>query len=232
MERRDFESEIRIELKGDDNSADKIYGTAAIFYREGEEGTQYDLAGYGLPGVKERIMPGAFNLALGRTQGGTQQKKADVYAAVNHDPSQVFARTSAGTLSVWQDESGLHYEAQPAPTTIGRDAVANAQAGNFGGSSFAFKVAEKNGERWTKDGDTEVREILKIDALVDVSPVTTPAYKSTDVSARQAQEIRESYETWKGGDQESDDTVTRENNEYDEEYEKRLLVTMLMLNMK
>jgi len=90
----------------------------------------------------------------------------------------------------------LHYEATPAATTVGKDAIENARAGNFGGSSFAFSVA-KGGDKWTRDGDVEVREIHKIDALIDVSPVTAPAYKATSVNARSAEECRASYDAWK-----------------------------------
>ena len=63
MERRLLESEVRVEGTG---SKKKITGTAAVFYREGDAGTEYDLAGYGMPGVKERIMPGAFKRGLGK----------------------------------------------------------------------------------------------------------------------------------------------------------------------
>ena len=193
MERRLLESEVRVKGTG---SKKKITGTAAVFYREGDAGTEYDLAGYGMPGVKERIMPGAFKRALGRNQGGTKDRGQDVYAAINHDPSLVFARTKAKTLKLSVDDNGLHYEATPSDTTAGRDALANVEAGNFGGSSFAFQVA-KNGETWRMDGKTEVREIHKVDAIVDVSPVTTPAYRSTTVNARAAEEARASYEQWK-----------------------------------
>tara|TARA_Y100000593_G_scaffold19572_2_gene39181 strand:+ start:3323 stop:4189 length:867 start_codon:yes stop_codon:yes gene_type:complete len=192
MERRLCEQEVRLTSDGEKN---KITGTAVVFYREGEKGTEYDLAGYGLPGVKERIMPGALKRVLGRSQGGTLDRNQDVYAAVNHSPDLVFARTTAGTLKLSVDDEGLHYEATPAATTVGKDAIENARAGNFGGSSFAFSVA-KGGDKWTKDGETEVREIHKIDALVDVSPVTAPAYKATSVNARSAEECRASYNQW------------------------------------
>lgn len=193
MERRLLKSEVRVEREG---SNKKIRGTAAVFYREGNKGTEYDLAGYGMPGVKERIMPGAFKRALGRGQGGNKDRGQDVYAAINHDPSLVFARTKAKTLRLSVDDTGLHYEAKPSDTSSGRDAIAHVEAGNFGGSSFAFQVA-KNGEKWRMDGKTEVREIHKVEAIIDVSPVTTPAYEATSVNARSATDARASYEQWK-----------------------------------
>ena len=191
MERRVLPTEVRVS-----GNKKQLRGTAAVTYIPGDRSTEYDLASYGLPGVKERIMPGAFKRALGRGQGGTQDRKRDVYAAINHDPSLVFARVKAGTLKVTADENGLHYVASPSDTSSGRDALAHATAGNFGGSSFAFVVSPK-GERWRKDGDTEVREIHQIDEIVDVSPVTTPAYRATSVDARCAADTRASYEQWK-----------------------------------
>ena len=193
MERRLLESEVRVSKDG---SKKKITGTAAVFYRDGDTGTEYDLAGYGMPGVKERIMPGAFKRALGRGQGGNKDRHQDIYAAINHDPSLVFARTKAKTLKLTVDDNGLHYEATPSDTSSGRDVLAHVEAGNFGGSSFAFQVA-KNGETWRMDGKTEVREIHKVEAIVDVSPVTTPAYRSTTVNARAAEQARASYDQWK-----------------------------------
>ena len=195
MERRSpyIAGEVRVASKGGQK---KIYGTAAVTYIDGDRSTEYDLESYGLPGVKERIMPGAFKRALGRSQGGTIDRKRDVYAAINHNPDTIFARTTAGSLRLSVDETGLHYEASPSDTTAGRDAVAAAADGLFGGSSFAFVVSPK-GETWRKDGDTEVREIHRIDKVVDVSPVVTPAYQATNVTARSATETRASYDQWK-----------------------------------
>ena len=194
MERRLCEQEVRLNSDGEKN---KITGTAVVFYREGDKGTEYDLAGYGMPGVKERIMPGALKRVLGRSQGGTLDRNQDVYAAVNHSPDLVFARTTAGTLKLSVDDQGLHYEATPAATTVGKDAIENARAGNFGGSSFAFSVA-KGGDKWTRDADgVEIREVHRIDKLVDISPVVSPAYAATSVNARNAEECRASYDAWK-----------------------------------
>lgn len=194
MERRLCEHEVRLNSDGEKN---KIVGTAVVFYREGVKGTEYDLAGYGMPGVKERIMPGALKRVLGRSQGGTLDRNQDVYAAVNHSPDLVFARTTAGTLKLSVDDEGLHYEATPAATSIGKDAIENARAGNFGGSSFAFSVA-KGGDKWTRDANgVEIREVHRIDKLVDISPVVAPAYSATSVNARSAEECRDSYTRWK-----------------------------------
>ena len=179
MEKRQTLAEVRVAGE----QANKIIGTAAVLYREGDAGTEYSLEAYGMPGAVERILPGAFDDVL----------EQDTYAATNHDPNLVFSRVSGGSLKLWADETGLHYEATPADHSAGRDALANARAGNFGGSSFAFTVAE-DGERWTTDGDKKVREITKLNSLVDIAPVVSPAYKSTTVDARA--KARASYGNW------------------------------------
>ena len=183
MERRIIKKAIL--LTRDKSGGKKIRGTAAVTYREGEPGTEYDLSGYGLKGVKERIMPGAFDGVL----------DGDTYAAINHNPDLVFARTTSGTLKLWADKNGLHYEATPSDTDAGKNAVGHTEAGDFGGSSFAFTVAP-GGETWRNDGDIKVREINSIEALVDVSPVVSPAYKSTSVDARHGADARASYDKW------------------------------------
>ena len=62
--------------------------------------------------------------------------------------------------------------------------------GDIDGSSFAFVVAD-DGEAWTpgQNGEPPTREITKIGALMDVSPVTHPAYESTSAEARAQAEI-------------------------------------------
>jgi len=174
-----------VEMRQEAHEPATITGTAAVIYRKGEAGTEYNLAAYGLDAT-ERLMPGCFDEALA---------EADIYCAINHDPSLVFARTTAGTLTVWSDASGLHYRAAPVDNTAGRDALANA-GGNFAGSSFAFSVA-KDGETWRKEDGRQIREITKVERLVDVSPVTSPAYKATTVTARYGAEMRASHAAWR-----------------------------------
>jgi len=177
-----------VEMRQEAHEPATITGTAAVIYRKGEAGTEYNLAAYGLDAT-ERLMPGCFDEALA---------EADIYCAINHDPSLVFARknNTADTLTVWSDADGLHYRAAPVDTTAGRDAIANAKSGNFAGSSFAFSVA-KDGETWRKEDGRQIREVTKVERLVDVSPVTSPAYKATTVNARYGAELRASHAAWR-----------------------------------
>lgn len=111
-------------------------------------------------------------------------KEADVRALFNHDPNYVLGRTTAGTLLLEEDELGLRYEITPPDTEFARGLVESIRRGDINGSSFAFFPVK---QRWSESNDgvrvIEQRELLEV-KLVDVSPVTFPAYADTVVSAR------------------------------------------------
>jgi len=97
-------------------------------------------------------------------------------ALFNHDPSLILGRMSAGSLRLKEDERGLHYTVTESPTSIYKD-VAELQSRNeVIGSSFGFIVED---EKQHRDGDLLVREITKVQ-LLDVGPVTYPAYSGTN----------------------------------------------------
>jgi HK97 family phage prohead protease len=163
----------KIELRGTD-AEPVVSGYAARFNELSEE----------LWGFKEKIAPGAFSEAI---------RGADIRALFNHDPSQIVARTKNNTLKVWEDEYGLRYEFTPnMKTTAGRDLVEHLRRGDIDQSSFAFSM-EGGVEEWDDSGDMPVRILKKIGRLYDVSPVTYPAYPSTSVGLRSAEEIYKAY---------------------------------------
>ncbi|EMO0764644.1 HK97 family phage prohead protease, partial [Salmonella enterica] len=56
--------------------------------------------------------------------------------------------------------------------------------GDINQSSFAFRVA-RDGEEWYQDEDgVVIREITRFSRLLDVSPVTYPAYQEADSAVR------------------------------------------------
>jgi len=122
----------------------------------------------------ERIEKGAFATVL--------RKNPDVRALLNHDYNFVLARSANGTLRLAEDDEGLHYEADVAPTSYGNDLRILLERGDINQSSFAFRVARK-GDSWEEDEDGNlVRTIHQFSELYDVSPVAVPAYPTTDVS--------------------------------------------------
>ena len=120
----------------------------------------------------EVIRHGAFKRAVNAAG-------ADIIATFNHDPSRVLGRTSAGTLQLSEDGRGLRFEVQlPDHAADVREMVAR---GDVRGASFTFSP-RPNGEKWT--GTT--RELTDL-YVVELGPVTMPAYRDTSVGLRSAQ---------------------------------------------
>ena len=117
---------------------------------------------------REQIATGAFE---GRTDD-------DVRLLINHTGVPL-ARTTNGTLRLSVDNGGLRYEAELADTQEGRDLYTLIKRGDISQSSFAFSIED---ETW--DNKTNLRTVLKVGRLYDVSPVTYPAYATTTVQAR------------------------------------------------
>jgi len=166
-ERRMVEGRIEIRAEGDEPS--RLTGHAAVFNEEANIGGWFI----------ERIAPGAFAKSISRGD--------DVRALWNHDPSAVLGRTRNGTLTLREDERGLHVEIYPPDTQLGRDVVTLVKRGDVSQMSFGFRVVA---EKWEDRDGTEVRTILEAD-LFDVSPVTFPAYEGTSISARSSREVVE-----------------------------------------
>lgn len=120
---------------------------------------------------REVIKPGAFDEVV----------DGDVRMLINHDPNQVVARTTSGTLKLTVDDRGLKYEAKPGNQTYSRDLVESIQRGDISGSSFAFTV-KPDGQKWNEDR-TE-RSIFRVDSLAEISAVVFPAYEQSSVTVR------------------------------------------------
>ena len=139
-----------------------ITGYAAVFYR-GDPQSEFRLG----PNLVERIAPHAFDEAI--------RSGEDVVALLNHNPDKLLGRRSAGTLKLAVDERGLRYEVPEAETSVYRDVAAMQQRGDLVGSSFAFLVED---ETYSRDDGVDVRTINSV-TLLDVGPVTYPAYTAT-----------------------------------------------------
>lgn len=149
----------------------RIEGYFAVF------GSVYDMGG----GITETIDPHAFDETLGD----------DIRALIDHEPRLVLGRTSANTLRLRVDEHGLWGEIDVNPNdTDAMNLYARVQRGDVTQCSFGFDILEEETEYGPSPG--EVRFILKRVRLYEVSCVTFPAYRETEISARmeQAQTIR------------------------------------------
>jgi HK97 family phage prohead protease len=128
----------------------------------------------------ERIDPGAFGIVAERRG---RKKPLETRALWNHDPNYPLARYP-GTLKMTVDEVGLRYEFPVPDTSYGRDIASNIRAGIVKGSSFSFTVPQ-GGDSWAVEDGRSVRTIQRIDTLLDVGPVTFPAYPDADVKVAQ-----------------------------------------------
>jgi HK97 family phage prohead protease len=125
----------------------------------------------------ERIDPGAFGLVAERRG---RKRPLETRALWNHDPNFPLARFPR-TLRMRVDEVGLRYEFPVPDTTYGRDLAANIEARIVLGSSFSFQIA-KDGEEWSIEDGRSVRTVKRVDSLIDVGPVTFPAYPDADAA--------------------------------------------------
>ena len=145
----------------------KIGGYAATFNSEAS----------GL-NFREVIAPGAFTRAL---------SSADpVFLLVNHDMEGIpLASTQSGTLQLRQDKTGLYMEATLDPANPKAQELSSAlRRGDMDKMSFAFTVSP---DGQTKDAG--LRTLTDIERLYEVSVVTLPAYDSTSVGMRSAEEL-------------------------------------------
>jgi HK97 family phage prohead protease len=121
---------------------------------------------------RERIAPEALVRTL--------KEGVDLRALVDHNPSQILGRMTAGTLRVAQDPQGLVVEIDPPETTAGQDIVASIRRRDVTGMSFAFRTIT---DSWDESTDPPTRTVE--DMLVrEISVVTFPAYPQTDVALR------------------------------------------------
>ena len=157
-ERRFFNPQIEVRAEGDNQV---IEGIAAVV------DTETDLGWF-----REKISRGAFDSVM----------NDEVVALFNHDPNFPLARTGAGLDLHLTKEGNLGYSYKTPNTTVGRDLAENIRTGLISKSSFAFTI---DSDVWTEDRTNKIpdlRTITKIKRLVDVSPVTFPAYNQTSVN--------------------------------------------------
>lgn len=170
---REFRSfkvrELRAETDGDKRY---LSGYAATY------NTLSDDLGWGL---RERIIPGAFQRAVSEDQ--------DVRHLINHDPNLVLGRTKAGTTKLTDDSKGLKFRTLMPDTQYARDLFTSVERGDIDECSFGF-VAVRTAWIEERDPDNEekmrtIRELHDVD-LFDVSTVTYPAYPGTSTAAGRA----------------------------------------------
>lgn len=160
VERRAF---VECRAEASDNGK-KIRGYAIRFNSKSED----------LGGFFEYIAPEAVDRTI--------SEGLDVRALVDHDSGKVIGRTRAGTLALRKDSKGLAIVIEPdEEISYAKDIMRAVARGDVSGMSFGFRTLE---DEWNYEGKTPVRTV--IDMLIsEVSIVTFPAYRQTDVSVAQ-----------------------------------------------
>lgn len=127
----------------------------------------------------------------------------DVRLLVNHNMNGIALARSRrnnksdkpNTMKLFVDDKGVNIKAD-------LDTVNNEQAralysaidrGDMDGMSFCFFVSEEN-QRWSKKDGIDYREILKVDAVIEVSAVNFPAYSGTNINSRSLDSDRRALE--------------------------------------
>jgi HK97 family phage prohead protease len=167
---------VPCEYRESDGANPMIAGHAAVF------DTPTDIGGW----FTEVIAKGAFKAAI---------KRDDVRALWNHNEDYVLGRTPK-TLRLTEDEKGLAVEIDAPQTQLIKDMVLTPmQRGDVNQMSFAFQVTK---EQWDQsDPKNLVRTIQEV-KLYDVSPVTFPAYPTTDASVRSGLDVLNDYRATQG----------------------------------
>ena len=158
MEREIRSMELRI-FPAEEEKNYKVEGYASTF-------DPYVLLTIDGVDYSERIDPTAFDEA----------DLTDVVFRVDHQGA-VYARTSAGTVTLDVDEHGLHNVTDLSRTARGRELYEDIAAGNYPQMSFAFTVAEDEYDR-----ETHTRIIHRVAKVFDISPVSFPANPNTVLS--------------------------------------------------
>lgn len=157
-----------------------------IEVREGRAGEPTILSGYAAVFNQETVIGGEFRERIAKTAFDDVLEQSNTIAAVNHDSKMVLGRSKAGSLKLSVDAVGLRYDVKLPNTTLARDTVENVRNGNYAGSSFKFTV-KRDGmtilEPKHRD-DLPLVVINRVADLIDVGPVTFPAYEQTSVSVR------------------------------------------------
>jgi hypothetical protein len=123
-------------------------------------------------GFIERVDPGAFSKTL---------QEADVRGLGNHDANWLLGRTGSGTMRLRSDANGLFYEIDVnAEDPDGQRAIAKVRRGDWDGSSFSFTTVR---DEWNWQTSPPERRLLEV-GLIDVGPVTFPAYPDATAAAR------------------------------------------------
>lgn len=131
----------------------------------------FDSLSLDLGGFREIIAPGAFARAL--------EGDHDVHLLWDHDTRQILARTGNAKyrLDLSEDEVGLAFRADVAPTSYANDLRILMESGVVDQASFAFTV-ERDSWEIDEENDVVIRTVEEVGDLYDVTVTARGAYSA------------------------------------------------------
>lgn len=173
MSEKEIRSGLPVEFRAEDDGSVVVEGYAAVFDQPTNIGDVFI----------EVVARGAFRSAL--------QRRDDVEFLINHGGLPL-ARSTAGNLTMAEDDHGLKIRAELDPTDPDvQRIVPKMRAGMLSEMSFAFQAT---GQRWDTPADgMDVRTITDV-VLYDVSVVNRGAYPTTTIALRSRDEAKREAE--------------------------------------
>jgi len=166
VERRNTLSTVEVRATGGHGNGRDIGGYAAMFNRQSKNlGTFVE--------VVERSF---FNKSRA---DGWVGSGSGVVCRYEHDNFHLLGSTQSGTLRLGLDDQGLDYVVDVPESR--QDVFELVSRGDIRQSSFAFIVGE---EEWGQSETGYTQRVLHTGLLIDVAPVTVPAYQDTTVALR------------------------------------------------
>lgn len=174
---RGFTAEFRAAGADDENTGHIVEGIAAVCEQETRIS---DIFGE----FVEVIRKGAFD----------DTDFDDVRLLVNHDFNGIALARSRrnnksdkpNTMQLFVDDNGdvnIKADIDTENNEQARALYSAISRGDMDGMSFCFYVSEEN-QRWIDRDGVKVREILKVDKVIEVSAVNFPAYGGTNIDSR------------------------------------------------
>lgn len=155
---------------------------------EPTEDTGYTIEGYAIVYDQMTSIGGWFNEVVrrGALDGADL---TDVPLFVHHQKEKIpLARSrrnnGKSTMTLTPDNKGLHFKAEldVENNSESKALYSAVSRGDVSGVSFAFRIKE---EKWLNmDKPVPTREILKFEKIGEISALWSPAYKGTNIEAR------------------------------------------------